>query len=451
MQADRAVATLASVMSGKNAAQPVFVSTAYLGPTLLNKKFVPGRDKIYYALAVYGDEEKKAVQEVLDKGWLGLGNYSAQFSAQIAKLVGKKYGVFLNSGSAGTLIALKILDLPEGSEVITTGCNFATTIAAILHNKLIPVVADAVLGNYNLDLRNLEKMVSKKTKAIMLPHVIGSLNDMARLKRFAKKHGLYLIEDSCDTLGGTYKGKPAGTFADITVCSFYASHHITAGGSGGMVCMDDPRLLAKAVAYRDWGRYGDDEEGIEERFNVHIDGIPYDRKFVYSVIGFNLKPTEMQAAFGLEQLKKLPAFNKRRERNVARLTKHLQRYGEFFILPHDVPGARTSWLAYPITLKDDVPFKRLDLIQHLEKNHIQVRLLFSGNVFRQPAFKHAPRRVVGTLANTDKIMRDSFVIGCHQGLTDEMIDYVCDTFDTFLKPFIARPQSQVGALRRKKK
>lgn len=436
VHADKAIVKLASVISNEGSVPPVFVSTAYLGPTILNKKFTPGKDKVYYALAVYGSEEKKAVQEVLEKGWLGLGNYTAKFSSEIANILGKKYGVFLNSGSAGTLIALKILDLPPGSEVITTGCNFATTIAAILHNKLVPVVADANIGNYNLDLNHLERMVSKKTRAVMLPHVIGSLNDMAALKRFAKKHKLILIEDSCDTLGGTYDGKPTGSFADISVCSFYASHHITAGGSGGMICMDDPKLLAKAIAYRDWGRYGDDEEDVDKRFGVHIDGIPYDRKFVYSVVGFNLKPTEMQAAFGLEQLKKLSKFNKTRQRNVTRLKSHLKQYEDFFILPRDLPKAQSSWLAFPITLKDNLPFKRFDLVRYLEKNNIQVRLLFSGNIFRQPAFKDAPRRVVGTLTNTDKIMRDSFVIGCHQGMTDEMVDYVCQIFDGFLKPFL---------------
>lgn len=437
-QVDTAIARFASVMSKPGSERLVFVSTAYLGPTVTNKKFIPGTDKVYYALAVYGAEEKNAVQEVLEKGWLGLGNYTAQFSSQVAKVVGKKYGVFLNSGSAGTLIALKILDLPEGSEVITTACNFATTIAAVLHNRLVPVVADAMIGNYNLDLNALEKMLSKKTKAIILPHVLGSVNDMLRLKSFAKKHKLYLVEDSCDTLGGMYAGKPTGAYSDITVCSFYASHHITAGGSGGMICVNDPKLLAKAIAYRDWGRYGDDEEDVDKRFSLHIDDIPYDRKFVYSVIGFNLKPTEMQAAFGIEQLKKLSMFNKRRERNVFLLKKHLERYNEFFILPQDLPKAKTLWLAFPITLKDGVPFKRFDLIRFLEKRQIQVRLLFSGNVFRQPAFTNAPRRVIGKLTNTDKIMRDSFVIGCHQGLTDEMIRYVTDTFDEFLLPYLKK-------------
>jgi len=434
-EASSATKKLASVISVKNFTNPVFVSNAYLGPSFVNKKFRPGKDKVYYTLAVYGDEEKKAVANALDEGWLGLGNYTALFSAEIAKIVGKKYGVFLNSGSSGTFIALKILDLPKGSEVITTGCNFATTIAAILHNNLIPVVADAVIGNYNLDLTNLEKMVSKKTRAIMLPHVLGSLNDMRELRHFANRHKLFLIEDSCDTLGGTYEGKPAGLFSDITVCSFYASHHITAGGGGGMVCMNNLKLLAKAIAYRDWGRYGDDEEDVDKRFGIRIDNIPYDRKFVYSVVGFNLKPTEMQAAFGLEQLKKLKSFNKIRQVNVERLKKHLKRYKDFFILPYDLPKARSSWLAFPITLKDGVPFKRFDLIRYLEKNNIQVRLLFSGNVFRQPAFKKSPRRIVGKLTNADKIMRDSFVIGCHQGLTDEMIDYICRIFDEFLDKY----------------
>src|SRR3989344_4336073 len=191
----------------------------------------------------------------------------------------------------------------------------------------------------------LPKMVTKKTRAIMLPHVIGNLSDMAQLSAFARKHKLYLIEDSCDTIGGTYKGKPTGLHADISVCSFYASHHITAAGGGGMVCMDDEKLLSKAVAYRDWGRFGDDEEDVAKRFSLEIDGIPYDRKFLYSVVGYNLKPTEIQAAFGLTQLRKLKKFNAQRKRNYAQLRAFLKTYEQFFIVPEQLSAADSIWLA----------------------------------------------------------------------------------------------------------
>jgi len=431
----RIIAQTASVLLDNKSAQRFFVSTAYLGPTFLEKKFRPGVDKVYYSLAVYGDEEKGAVAEALDRGWLGMGNYSAEFSQKIAAIFGKKTGVLVNSGSSATMLALKILDLPPGSEVITSACTFATTLAAILHNNLIPVLADSELGTYNLDLKNLPRMLSKKTKAIILPHTLGNLNDMKALQSFCKKHGLYLVEDSCDTIGGKIYGKPTGSFADISVCSFYASHHITAAGGGGILCVDDDKLLGKALAYRDWGRFGDDNEDMNERFNVHIDGIPYDRKFIYSTVGYNLKPTEIQAAFGLAQLKKLSNFNKIRSKNFIRLKKFLGKYDKFFILPEELSAAEAYWLAFPITLKDGAPFSRLDILKYLEANKIQTRLLFAGNILRQPAFRNIPRRVVGKLTNADKIMKDTFVIGCHHGLTDEMVNYICRTFDDFLKPY----------------
>ncbi|KKP77999.1 MAG: NDP-hexose 3,4-dehydratase [Candidatus Moranbacteria bacterium GW2011_GWF2_35_39] len=431
-EAGSVIATTASVLTEGNSVHPYFISNAYLGPSFTNKQFRPGLDKIYYSLAVYGDEEKEAVAEALNKGWLGMGNYSAEFTRQISQILGKKSGVFINSGSSGTFLALKILNLPAGSEVITSACTFATTLAAILNNNLVPVVADSEIGNYNLDLKKLPKMISRKTKALILPHTLGSLNNMKALQSFCKKNEIYLIEDSCDTLGGKYLGRPTGSFADISVCSFYASHHITAAGGGGMICMDDPKLLARALAYRDWGRFGDDNENIDERFNIHIDGIPYDRKFVYSMVGYNLKPTEIQAAFGLEQLKKLKSFNKIRSRNFKRLVKNLSKFRDYFYLPTDLPEAEAYWLAFPITIKDEAPFSRLELLRFLESNNIQTRLLFAGNILRQPAFKNVPRRVVGSLTNADKIMKDTFVIGCHHGLTDEMIDYVCKIFEKFI-------------------
>ncbi len=437
-EAGKVVAKLASVLTDKGSKHSFFVSTAYLGPTFLNKKFRPGIDKVYYTIAVYGDEEKKAVAKALDEGWLGLGKYSAEFSTKVANIFGKKAGVFVNSGSSGTLLALKILDLPPGSEVITAACTFATTLASILHNGLVPVMADSELGTYNWDLKNLPKMLSKKTRAIILPHTLGSLNDMKALRVFCKKNKLYLIEDSCDTIGGKFAGKPTGSFADISVCSFYASHNITAGGGGGILCMDDDKLIAKALAYRDWGRFGDDNEDIDERFNLNIDGIPYDRKFLYSLVGYNLKPTEIQAAFGLAQLKKLDAFNVIRKNNFNRLRDSLKKYEQFFILPRELPNTEAYWLAFPITIKDGAPFSRLELLRYLEFKKIQTRLLFAGNILRQPAFRNIPHRVVGKLTNADKIMKDTFVVGSHHGLTYEMVDYISKAFDDFLSPHLAK-------------
>ncbi len=425
-----AVAKNMSVVD-KKSKHGFFVSSTYLGPTFTSKAFRPGVDKVYYSLAVYGDEEKEAVAKTLHEGWLGLGKYSAEFAQKIAAIFNKKYGVFLNSGSSAVLLALKILDLPAGSEVITPACTFATTFAGILHSNLVPVVADSTLGNYNLDLKNLPKMLTKNTKAIILPHTIGSLNDMKALGAFAKKHKLYLIEDSCDTLGGTLHGKSTGLYSDISLCSFYASHHITAAGGGGMLCVNDEKLLGRALALRDWGRFGDDEEDVDKRFNHHVNGIPYDRKFIYSLIGYNLKPIEAQAAFGLAQLKKLPKFNAIRKKNFAALKKLFKKYEAYFILPEDIPGAVAVWLAFPLTIKDGAPFSRLEFVTYLEKNNIQIRLLFAGNILHQPAFKDSNHRIVGKLTNADKIMRDSLVLGCHQGMTPEMITYIGEVVARF--------------------
>jgi CDP-6-deoxy-D-xylo-4-hexulose-3-dehydrase len=434
-EASEAIESSPYVLSSKDSIDG-FLSKTYLGPTFLGKKFEPGVDKIYYALAVYGDEEKQAVAKTLDEGWLGLGKYSLEFSQKIADILGKKHGVFVNSGSSGTFKSLKILHLDPDSEVITPACTFATTFSAILNNNLIPVVADSKLGSYNIDLDKLPEMLSNKTKAIILPHTLGNLNDMQRLQEFCKEHNLYFIEDSCDTIGGSFNNQPTGSFSDISVCSFYASHHITAGGGGGMVCLNDDKLFARAQAYRDWGRFGDDIEDIDERFNYHIDGVPYDRKFTYSAIGFNFKPVEMQAAFGLAQLAKLKMFNEIRKRNFHRLRDYLKKYEEYFILPEEHPNADVQWLAFPITLQDNLPFTRLDLLRFLESKEIQTRLLFAGNILRQPAFRTVKHRVVGKLSNADKVMKDTFVIGCHHGLTDEMVDYMCDVFDEFLKKYL---------------
>ncbi len=398
-------------------------------------KFRPGKDKVHYALAVYGDEEHRAVQKSLKEGWLGLGKYTEEFEKKFAALVGKKYGVILTSGSAANLLALEILRLPYGAEVITPACTFSTTFSTIIKNHLIPVVADSEIGTYNLDLRNLPNMLSQKTCAILVPHTVGSVNDMVTLQSFAKKHKLYLIDDSCDTIGSRFGGKPTGAYSDLTTNSFYASHHITAAGGGGMLTMNDPALRNHALAHRDWGRGGNNAEDLKSRFQFNLDGIPYDGKYTYTAVGYNLKPVELQSAFALAQLKKLPKFNKIRERNFNSLYKFFEGYQDFFILPASHPKAESSWLAFPLTLKDNVPFSRHDLLHFLESNNIQTRLLFAGNILRHPAYKNVPHRVVGTLANADKIMRDSFLIGMNHGLTPAHIDYMKDKFSEFLKKY----------------
>src|SRR3989344_553118 len=401
---------------------------------LPGNKFRPGKDKVYYAQAVYGDEEIEAVVQCLKEGWLGMGKYVAEFQDKVAKIFGKQYGVVVNSGSSANYAALKALNLPVGSEVITPACTFATTFSTIVLNNLLPVVADSDLGTYNLDLSKLEAMLSNKTRAVIVPHTLGNLNDMATLSKFCKKHNLYLIEDSCDTIGGQFSGQPTGVWSDITTASFYASHHITAAGGGGIVCINDSELARHVYAYREWGRAAQhDSEELDFRFTAEHTGVHYDKKFTYTHMGHNLKPVEVMFAFGLVQLKKLPEVVETRRKFFESLLNFFKNYEEYFILPEEHPDAKVTWLAFPLTIRDGAPFERFELLKFLEDRNIQTRLLFAGNILRHPAYKNVPCRVVGDLTNADKIMRDSLVIGAHQGMTAEMVDYVKVTFEEFLK------------------
>lgn len=401
---------------------------------LPGNKFRPGKDKVYYAQAVYGDEEIEAVVQCLKEGWLGMGKYVAEFQDKVAKIFGKQYGVVVNSGSSANYAALKALNLPVGSEVITPACTFATTFSTIVLNNLLPVVADSDLGTYNLDLSKLEAMLSNKTRAVIVPHTLGNLNDMATLSKFCKKHNLYLIEDSCDTIGGQFSGQPTGVWSDITTASFYASHHITAAGGGGIVCINDSELARHVYAYREWGRAAQhDSEELDFRFTAEHTGVHYDKKFTYTHMGHNLKPVEVMFAFGLVQLKKLPEVVETRRKVFESLRNFFKNYEEYFILPEEHPDAKVTWLAFPLTIRDGAPFERFELLKFLEDRNIQTRLLFAGNILRHPAYKNVPCRVVGDLTNADKIMRDSLVIGAHQGMTAEMVDYVKATFEEFLK------------------
>lgn len=412
---------------------------SYYGVHNKSEKFVPGRDKVYYTQAVYGDEEIQAVVDCLKQGWLGMGKYVEEFQEKVANVFGKKYGIVVNSGSSANYLALKILNLPPDSEVITPACTFATTYSTILLNDLVPVVADSELGTYNLDLSKLESMLSLKTKAVMVPHTLGNLNDMETLSRFCKKHKLYLIEDSCDTIGGKFAGKPTGSFSDITTSSFYASHHITAGGGGGIVCVNDPELMRHAYAYREWGRAAQhDGEELDVRFTAEHTGVHYDKKFTYTHMGHNLKPVEMMFAFGLVQLKKLKSLVKARKKYFEALREFFsqdKKCKKYFIVPKDHTKAEVTWLAFPLTIKDGAPFARFELIKFLEDRNIQTRLLFAGNILRHPAYKNAPHRVVGDLVNADKIMKDSIVIGAHHGMSSEQVEYIKRVFREFLKKY----------------
>lgn len=408
----------------------------YYGTPDNANKFIAGKDKVYYAKAMYGDEEIEAVVACLKKGGLGSGELTKQFEKKIADLFGQKYGLSVNSGSSGIFLALKAAEFPEGAEVITPACTFSTTFSSIILNNYVPVVGDSVIGSYNLDLNNLEKLVSPKTKAILAPHVLGNIQDMQRLSSFCKRNNLLFIEDSCDTIGGSFDGKYTGTYSDVAISSFSAPHIITAGGGSGVITTSNEALKKNAYAYRENGKAIEIEsEEIADRFTDEFTDVLYDKKFTYTQLGFNLRPVEMMFAFGLEQLKRLSEFIEIRKRNFNELYNFFKEYQDYFILPEVHPKADPVWLAFPLTIAEGAPFSRFDVIQFLEEKNIQTRMLLAGNILRHPGYKKIYYRTIGNLENADRIMKDSFVIGCHQGITSEMVDYVKNTFYDFLKKF----------------
>lgn len=391
--------------------------------------------KILYAEAVFGEEEKQAVMRSMDNKWLASGPLVKKFEEKVAKLFGKKYGIAVNSGSSADLLAIQSLHLPKGAEVITPACTFSTTVSSIIHNNLVPVFVDTVIGRYTIDEDLVEKAITKKTKIIFVPQLVGGICDMARLRKIANKHSLFLIDDSCDTFAPYFNSKTAASYSDLTTTSFYGSHIITALGFGGMVLVDDEKLRDRIYTLRDWGRVGNDKEAFEKRFNFSIDEIPYDAKFLYSELGYNLKMNEAAAAFGLEQLKRLDDFLNKRTHNFKKLKKFFSKYRKWFHLPILLDGARTNWLAFPLTVRKDAPFSRYDFLKHLESKGIQTRVLFSGNIVRHPVYENLKFKVSGSLKNADTIMASSLLLGCHQALSNEDIKYICKTAEEFFRQY----------------
>ncbi len=403
-------------------------------------KFKPGEDWIHYTKAVYGQEEIDAVVKVLKEDWLGNGKYTDAFEERIAASFGKKYGLFVNSGSSANLLAFELMNFPEGAEIITPACTFGTTMSPILMKGLVPVVVDSKLGTYNIDIDKIEDAITFKTVGIIVPHAVGSINDMPRLREICDRYKLKLIEDSCDTHGSKLHGKPTGVWSDITTTSFYASHNMTAGGGGGMVMTDDPEIKRRAKIFRDWGRalperYEHYEGAFEERYNFNLDDIDYDGKFVFMELGYNMKAVEMQAAFGLIQLQRLSGFNKRRADNFDKLYRFFRKYEKFFVLPETIPGAEAYWLSFPVTVREGSGIARKELLEFFEKNKIQTRLLFAGNIIRHPAYQKLKKkiRIVGELTNADYIMKNTFLVACHHGLNDEMLEYLTGKVEEFIK------------------
>jgi len=375
--------------------------------------------KIWYApykFESYGEEEIKAVEEALRSGWLGgQGPKSVQFEKEIAKRFGKKHGVFVNSGSSACLLAIAALDLPKGSKVITPACTFATTLAPIIQLGFEPVFVDVGLTTYQAEIDQVVEAVTDDVKAIMLPNLIGNKPDWDKLKLYLEEKGrgdIFLIEDSADTITKT-------PVTDVATTSFYASHVITAGGVGGMVMYNDPKHVTKCLQYRDWGRLGDDSEIVADRFNHSVDGIPYDHKFLYSVLGYHMKACEMNAAFGLVQLERFKKFSQIRRANFERYLELLDGVGDL-ILPDD--SIKPNWLAIPLQSE-----RRFELLSFLEENNVQTRVTFAGNVTRHPVY----REYLQEFKNSDTIMKNGFLLGAHHGMTIEDVDHVCGLIKIF--------------------
>jgi len=396
--------------------------------------------RVPYALTVYGKEEIAAVAKVLkDPTKIVAGPAVKEFEKKISQILGKKYGIMVSSGSAANLLAVDVLDMPHGSEVITPILTFATTVAPLVQKGLIPVFVDVLPNTYQIDISKIEPLITKKTKALMIPSLMGNLSDMAELRKIADRHKLWFIEDSCDTLGAKFNGKPAGFYSDVTTTSFYASHIITTAGLGGMVCFNDPMLARRALVKANWGRestlFGvyEKSEELKKRLTGKIDGRIYDAKFIFSEIGYNFQATEINGAFGLEQLKRLAEFTRKRRSAFNALLRFFKHYEKFFVLPEIVTGTKTTWLNFPLTIRKGAPFTRTEITTHLEKSNIQTRPIFTGNILRQPGFKNIEAITAKEgYPITDYIMHNGFLIGCHQGLEKKHLDYLMATFKKFI-------------------
>ncbi len=389
-----------------------------------------------YGKTVHGEEEIEAVVNVLRTS-TQMGKNVREFEEKVAALYDKRHGVMVNSGSSALYLAVDLLQLPEGSEVITPALTFATTVAPLVKNGLIPAFVDVEEGTYNTDWSKVEEMITPKTKAFMIPNLMGNLPDWKKLREIADKHNLFVVEDSADTLGAEIDGKSSGRFADMSTTSFYGSHVINAGGNGGMLCLNDDKMLERAKLLRSWGRSSSlfvESEAIENRFNVHVDGIRYDAKFIFAEPGYNIEPSEMGAAFGLVQLGKLQHNINEREKNYNTHLAFFKKHEEFFILPKQLENCRTGWLAFPVTVKDTAPFTRTELQIFLEKRNIQTRTVFTGNILRQPGFVNIERKESKAgYPESDKVMRGGMLLGCHHGITSEMMSHMHESIDLFLK------------------
>ena len=393
--------------------------------------------RVPYGMAVHDTEEENAVLQIIKNKKTIMGDKVKQFENEVSTLFGKELGIMVNSGSSANLLTFEILDIPENSEVITPILTFATTLSPIIKKGLTPVFVDVEPETYIVDIDQIEESITSKTKALMIPSLLGNVPDMKRLRKITDDNNLIFIEDSADTLGATFDNVPTGKFSDVSTTSFYGSHIITAAGEGGMICCNDKKMDEKCRILRGWGRSSaiNESEKIEDRFSIELDSIPYDSKFIFAEMGYNFLPTEISAAFGLVQLKKLNKFAQIRQKNFEILNSFFMNE-KFFKLPKQLPQVKTSWLAFPLTINSDAPFSRIEIVKYLESHGIQTRPVFTGNVLRQPAFKEISyKNMGGEFDVANNIMKNSFLIGCNHGLNDEHLEKIKVTFKSFLDKF----------------
>lgn len=433
-------------MKSRDLKQEIFnLVTKYYKEKHKVKPFIPGETYIPYAGRVYDEKEMISLVDSALDFWLTAGRFARQFEKEFSNYLGVKHCILTNSGSSANLLAISALTSPKlgerrlkpGDEVITVACAFPTTVNPIIQNNLIPVFVDVDVGTYNIMVEKIEDALSKKTKAIFLAHTLGNPFNLDKILEICKKYNLWLIEENCDALGSKYNGQYTGTFGHIATFSFYPPHQITMG-EGGALVTNDSQLKKLIQSFRDWGRDCWCEPGCDntcgKRFSCQLGSLPfgYDHKYIYSHIGYNLKVTDMQAAIGVEQLKKLPLFIKARKKNFKFLYEGLKKYEKYFILPEVEFKADPSWFGFLLTVRKDAGFTRDEIVKYLENNKIATRMLFAGNITRHPSFENVEYRIYGDLENTDFIMNNSFWIGVYPGYTEIIIKYTLEKIFIFI-------------------
>jgi len=393
--------------------------------------------KIPYGKNVYDNEEIKAVIKTLKRS-TQMGVAVNIFEQKISKLFSKKFGLMVNSGSSALTLALKVMDFKIDSEIITPCLNFGTAVSSIMLSNLKPIFVDCKIETLQIDISKIEEKITKKTKALLIPNLIGNVPDWTKLRQLANKYKLKIIEDSADTLGATINNKPSGRFSDISITSFYGSHIISCAGNGGMLLTNSKDYFTRSKVLRSWGRMSTiikDSENINKRLGIKLKGYDYDRKFVFSEAGYNFEPSEVGASFGLIQLKKFKKFNLLRSRNFKLHSNFFKKFNKFFIIPKIEKNVKTNFLAYPIILKKNQKFSRKEMQIYLEKNNIQTRPIFSGNSLRHPAFSSLISKTnkLNSFKNSDYIMKYGLLIGCHQGLSIKDVNYIHKIISNFIK------------------